>query len=179
MVKLSNNHVLLNMTVTNNKVIVDLFQDKAITYCWMRFMHIPTARTGAISPTPKHSPGGKDICHADLSNFKNLSEDFNHITLEQVMAFASWFMGDYGQLLIVCPLINMKMKYIDVNAPGNPGLVACLKQEYCTVSCLVWHTIKNHLTTRDIKLFSFARKNLLTNATRQVTSPMRDSPSSG
>jgi hypothetical protein len=57
----------------------------------MRFMHIPTVGTGAISPTPKRSPGGKDIFHADLSNFKNLIEDFNHITLEQVMAFASWF----------------------------------------------------------------------------------------
>jgi hypothetical protein len=45
----------------------------------------------------------------------------------------------------------MKMKYIDVNAPGNSGLVACFKQEGCTVSCLVWHTIKNHLTTTSYK----------------------------
>jgi hypothetical protein len=60
----------------------------------MRFMRISTARTRAISPTPKHSPGDKDFFHADLSNFKNLIEDLNHITLEQVMAFASWFMGD-------------------------------------------------------------------------------------
>jgi hypothetical protein len=81
------------MTVTNSKVIVDLFQEKAITYRWMRFMHIPTAGTRAISPTSKCSPGGKNIFHANLSNFKNLIEDFNHITLEQVMAFASWFMG--------------------------------------------------------------------------------------
>jgi hypothetical protein len=91
--KPSNDHVLLDMTVTNGKAIVDLFQDKAIRYRWMRFMRIPTAGTRAFSSTPKRSPGGKDIFHANLSNFKNLIEDFNHITLEQVMAFASWFMG--------------------------------------------------------------------------------------
>jgi hypothetical protein len=89
MVKPSDDHMVLDMTVMNSKAIVDLFQDKAITYRWMRFMRIPTAWTGAISPNLKLSPGGKDIYHADLSNFKNLIEDFNHITLEQVMAFAS------------------------------------------------------------------------------------------
>jgi hypothetical protein len=157
MAKPCNDHVLLDMTVMNSKAIVDLFQDKAITYCWMRFMLIPTAGTGAISHTPKCSPGSKDIFHADLSNSKNLIEDFNHITLEQVMAFASWFMGDYGQWLVVCPLTDMKMKYIDVNALGNSGLVACFKQECHTVSCLVWHTIKNHLTTTSFKAFLFCK----------------------
>jgi hypothetical protein len=89
MVKPSDDHVLLDMTIIKSKAIVDLFQDKTITYHWMRFMHIPTIGTGAISPIPKRSPGSKDIFHANLSNFKNLIEDFNHITLEQVMAFAS------------------------------------------------------------------------------------------
>jgi hypothetical protein len=121
-------------------------------------MRIPTAGTGAISPTPKCSPGGKDIFHADLSNFKNLIEDFNHITLEQVMAFASLFMGDYGQLLVVRRLTNMKMKYIDMNAPVNSGLVTCFKQECCTVSCLVWHTIKNHLTMTSYKALLVRKK---------------------
>jgi hypothetical protein len=41
----------------------------------------------------------------------------------------------------------MSMKYIDINAAGNRGLVACFKQECRTVLCLVRHTIKNHLTT--------------------------------
>jgi hypothetical protein len=89
MVKPSDDHALLDMSFMNSKAIVDLFQDKAITYLWMRFMRIPTASTGAIFLTPKCSPGAKDIFHADLSNFKNLIEDFNHITLEQVMAFTS------------------------------------------------------------------------------------------
>jgi hypothetical protein len=52
----------------------------------------------------------------------------------------------------------MKMKYIDVNAPGNPGLVAYFKQECRTVSCLVWHTIKNHLTTTRYKALLVRKK---------------------
>jgi hypothetical protein len=41
----------------------------------------------------------------------------------------------------------MTMKWLNVNAAGNPDLVACFKQECRTVLCLVWHTIKNHITT--------------------------------
>jgi hypothetical protein len=38
MVKADSDHVALDMNVTNSKAIVDLFQDKAITFCWMRYM---------------------------------------------------------------------------------------------------------------------------------------------
>jgi hypothetical protein len=117
----------------------------------MCFKRVPTAGTGAIATTPKHSPSSKDLYQANLSNFKNSIEDFNHITLEQVMAFTSWFMGDDNQALVVCPLMDMKMKYLDAKAPGNVRLVVCFKQKCCTVSCLVWHTIKNHLTATSYK----------------------------
>jgi hypothetical protein len=84
---------------------------------------------------------------ADLVDFKNIIEDFQHITLEQMMAFASWFMGDKRQLMTLHHPTDMTMKYLDVNAAGNLDLVACFKQECHTVSCLVWHTTKNHITT--------------------------------
>ena len=38
MVCADDDHTALNMNVTNSKAIVELFQDKAITYCWMRYM---------------------------------------------------------------------------------------------------------------------------------------------
>jgi hypothetical protein len=63
------------------------------------------------------------------------------------MAFASWFMGDDKQLVTLCHPSDMTMKYLDVNDAGNLGLVACFKQECRTVSCLVWHTMKNQITT--------------------------------
>ncbi len=82
MVKPSDVHVLLDMTIINSKAIVDLFQSKMITYCWMCFMCVPTAGTGVTATTTKCSPSDKDLYQADLSNFKNLIEEFNHITLE-------------------------------------------------------------------------------------------------
>ncbi len=53
----------------------------------------------------------------------NLIEDFQHITLKQVMVYASWFMGNETQLMQLCAPAAMKMKYLDVNASGNLGLV--------------------------------------------------------
>jgi hypothetical protein len=56
MVKPSDDHVLLDMNITNSRAIVDLFQDQAITYCWMCFMHIPTSGTGAVNATLASTP---------------------------------------------------------------------------------------------------------------------------
>jgi hypothetical protein len=147
MVKPSEDHVLLDMNVTNSRAIINLFQDCAITYHWMHFMQIPTSGTGTISTNLGLSPGNKEIYLADLADFKNLIEEFQLIALKQVMAFASWFMGDNGQLMTLCHPMDMTMKYLDVNAAGNLGLVACFKQECRTVPCLVLHTIKNHIIT--------------------------------
>jgi hypothetical protein len=72
MVKPSNYHVLLDMNVTNNRAIVNLFQDRTITYCWMHFMRTPTSGTGTISTNPARSPGNKEIYLADLADFNKL-----------------------------------------------------------------------------------------------------------
>jgi hypothetical protein len=50
-------------------------------------MRISTSGTGMVNATPACSPGNKDIYLADIANFKNLTEDFQHITLKQVMDF--------------------------------------------------------------------------------------------
>ena len=147
MIKPTNDHTLMDMNVANSRAIIDLFLDKVITYHWQRYMRIPTKGTGAPGSSPGTTPGGCLVFNANLSDFKNLIEDFNHLSLDQVTAFASWFMGDVNKPLKTCLPSNMTMRYIDVNAGGNAGLVACFKQECHTVSCLVWHTIKNHFST--------------------------------
>jgi hypothetical protein len=67
-------------------------------------------------------------------------------------------MGGKGQLMTLHHPLNMTMKYIDVNAAGNLGLVACFKQECCTMLCLIWHTIKNHLTTLSYQALLVCKK---------------------
>ena len=113
----------------------------------MRFVGILTSGTGAILTNSVRSIGNKEIYSADLRDFKNLIEDFQHISLEQVMAYTSWFMSNESQLMALRAPMAMTMQYLDVNALGKSGLVTCFKQECHTVFCLVWHTIKNHLTT--------------------------------
>ena len=111
------------------------------------FYAYPSIRYRSNLKDLARSPGRKEILSADLKDFKNLIEDFQHITLEQVMGYASWFMGDESKLMQFHAPTAMTMQYLNVNASGNSGLVECFKQECCTVSCLVWRTIKNHLTT--------------------------------
>jgi hypothetical protein len=94
MVKSDAAFVPLDMTVTKSKAIIDLFTDKAITFHWMRFMRIPIIGDGTAGTTPNRTPSDREMYNANLSVFKNLIEDFNHLTLDDVMAFASWFMGD-------------------------------------------------------------------------------------
>ncbi len=65
-------------------------------------MQIPTSGTGTISINSVRSPGNKKIYSADLVNFKNLIENFQHITLKQVMAFVSLFLGDNRHLMNLC-----------------------------------------------------------------------------
>ena len=120
-------------------------------------MRIPLIGDGVAGTLPNKTPSGRDTYNAALSMFKNLVEDFNHLSLEDVMAFASWFMGDLTTPRSVRPHNDMTMKYLDVNATGKDGLVACFKQECRTVSCLVWHTIKNHFSASSYKSL-FVRK---------------------
>jgi hypothetical protein len=146
MVKPSADFVPFDMTVTNSKAIIDLFTDKAITFCRMRYMRVPLQGDGLVGVSPNRTSSGRESYNAILSVFKNLLEDFNHLTLKDVMTFTSWFMGDLRTTRTVRPQTDMTMKYLDVNALGNDGLVACFKQECRAVSCLVWHTIKNHIS---------------------------------
>jgi hypothetical protein len=110
MIKPSNDYTLLDMTIANSRAIIDLFQDKVITYCWMCYMRIPTKGLGTPSMTHGSTPGGHPIFSADLSNFKILIKEFNHLTLDQVTAFAFWFMGDLKEPLKTCLPTNMQMK---------------------------------------------------------------------
>jgi hypothetical protein len=104
MIKPSDNHTLVNMNVANSKAIINLFQDKAITHRWQHYMRSPTKGTGAPGSLPGTTPGERPVFDADLSDFKNLIKVFNHLSLDQVTAHASWFMGNVNEPLKTCLL---------------------------------------------------------------------------
>jgi hypothetical protein len=90
--------------------LVKLFLDLSTTFRWICYAHIPTSGDGAVKSAPAASPSGAEIFNANLGDFKNLLEEYQHISLEQVMAFASWFMGDLTQKRELCANGNMKIK---------------------------------------------------------------------
>ena len=130
MVKPDADFVPLDMTVANSKAIIDLSTNKAITFRWMCFMRIPIIGDGTAGTTPNRTPSGRKTYNATLSVFKNLIKDFNHLTLDDVMAFASWFMGNSTTPQSVRLPTDMTMKYFDVNASGNNGLVCVLVLQF-------------------------------------------------
>jgi len=158
MVKKDDDQEALDMTVTKSKAVVDFFQDKAITYRWRRLANIPTSGTGMVNGATALTPGGKDTYSVDLSDHKNLIDEYQHLTLEDVMAFASWFMGDINEPRTVRALNDMKMRFLDLEAAGNAGYVARFKQECRQVSCLIWHTIKNNFTSTSWKSLLVRKK---------------------
>ena len=122
-------------------------------------MHIPLHGDGVVGSIPNRTPpSGRETYNTTLSMFKNLIKDFNLLTLEDVMAFASCFMGDLSTPHAVRSTNDMTMKFLDVNALGNDGLVACFKQDCRAVSCLVWHTIKNHFSVESYKALLVRKK---------------------
>jgi len=158
MVQAPSDFAKLEMSVANGKTILEFFIDKAVTFRCMRYMNIPTSGTGLVAAVSGATPGGQPRYSADLGDSKNLLEEYKHITIEQVMAFTSWFMGDEAQALAVRAPDDMKMRYLDVTAAGNSSLVARFKQELRTVSCLIWHTIKNHFSASAYKALLVRKK---------------------
>ena len=70
MIKPTNDHTLVDMNVANSRAIINLVQDKAITYRWQCYMCIPTKGTGALGSLPGTTPGGQPDFDTDLSDFK-------------------------------------------------------------------------------------------------------------
>ena len=117
--------------------------------------------TGAINATPTVLSGGRKVHNVDFLDFKDLLEDYQHITLDQVKAFVSWFMGENSQALEKrdgSKKDSMKMYPVDPNLPGNAGLVNRFKIQCRIVSGIILHLIKNHFTSVSYKSFFVHKK---------------------
>lgn len=105
----------------------------------------PTTGDGSVAKAMTMTPGGKPMFLANFEDFKNLIEDFNHLTLEHVMAFASWFMGDINNLLpSMSPQTWKLSEFLSMQLVMKVLLPALssFKQECCTlyhVVCTLAH----------------------------------------
>ena len=161
MVTPADDHVKLDVLVKNSKAILNLFTDLSTTFRWARFLRIPVEGTGAIAANPTITPGGRKVFNVDFTEYKELLEEYQHISLDQIKDFVSWFMGDDSQALDKrdeTDKDDMKMFPVDVNAPGNACLVNRFKVQCRIVSGVILHTIKNHFTSTSYKSFFVHKK---------------------
>ena len=161
MVTPADDHVKLDVLVKNSKAILDLFTDLSTTFRWARFLRIPVEGTGTIAGTPTITSGGRKVFNVDFTEYKELLEEYQHISLDQIKAFVSWFMGDDSQALDKRDETKkdaLKMFPVDVNATGNAGLVNRFKVQCRIVSGIILHTIKNHFTSTSYKSFFVHKK---------------------
>ena len=153
----------LDVNVANSKSIIELLVDLAVTFRWYRFLRIPVEGDGTIDANPKMSPSGKTaVMNVAFTEHKHLLEEYQHITLDQVMAFVAWFMGDANQKRQKhANEKDMLMQPIDPNAAGNAGTTDLFKQSCRIVSQIIWHTIKNHITPTSYRSFLVHKKQFM------------------
>ena len=153
----------MEVTVMNAKKFVNTMFDKATTFRWYNVAEIPTSGDGAIYAEAKIGPDGvTSIFNVNLGDFKNLVDDFHHLTMDQVMAYVAWFMGDATQTLTKhASTDDHIMKSINPNAAGNGGLVDIFKQQLRITSQLIWLTIKNYITETSYRSFLVHKKDFM------------------
>ena len=103
---------LTEVTVENADKLMDLFKNCIIQFGLNSIMNTPTTGTGPVKTVER------TIVSADHWN-KNLSDYKKNMT--QVRALSGCFMGE--NLSSLATPINMNIKAINPNVPGNLGLV--------------------------------------------------------
>ena len=105
-------------------------------------METPTAGTGS-GKTTERKIVGVDHCNADLSNDKNLLNQFYWVTLDEVRNLSGWLVGD--KYFSLTTSTNMKIKVLDPNVAGNLGLVNQYKNHLRQISGAINFIFKNHM----------------------------------
>lgn len=88
----NNEHIPLDMNIANSVAIVMIFQDKAITFCWMWFMHhVPTRGDGTVANV---------MATILTSQCSQQIWEISRISL-RILVTQVQFMGDNSQVLTV------------------------------------------------------------------------------
>ena len=83
-----------------------------------------------------------------VTKYKHLLKEYQHITIDQAMAYVAWFMGNASQKREKrTDSKDMLMQPIDPNASGNTGETDLFKKSFRIVSQIIWYTTKNNIST--------------------------------
>ena len=99
--------------------ILDLFKYCSVQFGLDNIMNILMFRKGAVHATPQ-TIVGMDHWNADLRDYINILMSYRQLSLYQVCAFSSWFMGNKTSSLTKS--YDTKINDIDPNEAGKFGL---------------------------------------------------------
>jgi hypothetical protein len=89
------------------------------------------------------------LVNVNLGSYVNiLSKHTIKLTKDQLRAYSSWFFGTEDEQLATCKTpSNMVARLVNLEASGNPGLVANCKVELHHKSVMLYHFSLNFLRT--------------------------------
>ena len=87
-----------HINVANSKLIIEILTDLAVTYRWYCYLRIPINGCGAIGANTKTKSSGKTtFIDVNFNDYKHLLEEYQHVTINHVVVYVPWFMGDAPQ----------------------------------------------------------------------------------
>ena len=95
------------------------------------------------------------LVNVDLNSYINiLSKHTTKLTKEQLKAYSSCFFGAEDEALASrATTANMVARQVNLDAPGNQGLVPACKIQLCCESVMLYHFLVNLLKTTKMTHF--------------------------
>ena len=128
--------------MANSNIFVDLFRDRTTQFGLDAIVSISALGNVAVDLNPR-TISREDFWKADLKDIFNLLLQPYNITLKQVQEYLVWFMGDDSSTRVI--YMDMKIKAINPNVPGNIGLFNQQKIQLRQISGVLNFILKNHL----------------------------------
>jgi hypothetical protein len=112
------------------------------------------------------------LANVDLNNYVNiLSKHTAKLTKEQLKAYSSWFFGTKDKALAPrATTADMVACMVNLDAPGNQGLVATCKIQLSRKSVMLYHFLVNLLKTTKMICLGWNRTNIPTAKTATTSS---------
>ncbi len=100
------------------------------------------------------------MANVDLNNYVNILKHTAKLTKEQLKGYSSWFFGAEDEALAPrATTSDMVACQVNLDVPGNQGLVAICKIQLCRESVMLYHFLVNLLKTTEMTHFRMEQDN--------------------
>jgi hypothetical protein len=143
----------IDCSVGNRNLILAALSEKAEQYSFA-ILRVPTSGSVRLAGAPL-TINNITSANVDLNNYINiLSKHTAKLTKEQLKAYSSWFFGAEDEALAPrATTSDMVACQVNLDAPGNQGLVAICKIQLHCESVMLYHFLVILLKTTEMTRF--------------------------